>query len=501
MKRHLSDRMVENYLDISLDPPPSDSFSIESYSELEPGLNEATMPETSTDGLKRELIKIIVKYLSTDENTRKVCISIVKDMFGFIRLFVNDLLQGINLESSNNGASLVFSELERLINDAEMTSEHNIFKELKKIGAYVNYEIKTIRKNVTLHQDNSGVRTEEIKVDIFFLNLELVLKSLFNIPAFFTQIFDYLIYLNAETEVVSNIMQTDFWKQTISGLNNENGQTLYLALIAYFDEFEPLNALGAHSSAYKVGGVYVKLGCLPPKWQSSLDFIFTLALFFSNDRAKVTNESMFKSLVQLLNHLFVTGIEVKSQTIINKIKFVVVVFTGDNLGVNQTQDFCANFSMANFMCRICRCHRDVIHVQEKEDENSLRTLVNYLEDSAYKNVTDTGIHCYSVFNLLKQYNVVDNNCVDIMHDFLEGVAHYDLAFMLENFIESRFFNLDWLNLQLFKFDYGKIKNRPDCISTDMLMKKKFKFTASEMKTFLLSLNLIIGEKIPKENEM
>jgi hypothetical protein len=36
----------------------------------------------------------------------------------------------------------------------------------------------------------------------------------------------------------------------------------------------------------------------------------------------------------------------------------------------------------------------------------------------------------------------------------------------------QFFDLDHLNFKLFKFDYGKIKNRPDCISLDMLEKKK-----------------------------
>lgn len=485
-------------------------------SVIQPNMEELEQAETIQDPLqstsrrippeipiKREITKIILKFLAADENTRKVCVQILKEMFSFIKLFLDHLLQGISLEDCNSDAKRAFEEMEKLVYDGEMASEHVIFRELRNLNLLINYEAVTISSTADLQQDIiDGVRTEENKVEIYLLNIELLLSALFNNQEFFSQILSYIDMLGSEpNDIISNIMQTEFWKQKISELDNNNDSTLFLPLICYFDEFEPLNALGAHSGAYKVGGVYLKLGCLPPKWQSLLDFIFTFGLFFANDRVTVKNSNIFKKMIQALNYLFVNGIRITNNDSFTNVKFIVVAFTGDNLGVHQTQDFCANFSTANYMCRVCKCHRTVIQVQTREEVNSLRSFPDYFLEAAQKNVTDTGIHCYSVFNNIKEFNVIDNSCVDVMHDILEGVAHYDLAQMLQNFIQNNYFTLDWLNLALFRFDFGKIKNRPDCVSIEMLEKRKFKFSGSEMKTFLLNLNLIIGDKVPENNEI
>lgn len=108
----------------------------------------------------------------------------------------------------------------------------------------------------------------------------------------------------------------------------------------------------------------------------------------------------------------------------------------------------------------------------------------------------TGIKEPCIFNEINSYHVTSNYTVDVMHDVLEGICHYDFLLILNHYeknVES--FSLDILNFRLLMFDFGPVdaSNRPPQISRDNLKKNKLKMTASEMLCFTRFLLVFLLE--------
>lgn len=76
---------------------------------------------------------------------------------------------------------------------------------------------------------------------------------------------------------------------------------------------------------------------------------------------------------------------------------------------------------------------------------------------------------------------MDNTYVDMMHDILEGIAHYDMIPIINHFIMIGDFTLSGFNYALQMFDYGpNVQNKPPYINDDFATKSKLKMTASEI---------------------
>lgn len=96
------------------------------------------------------------------------------------------------------------------------------------------------------------------------LKLGLHVMQVMNLTDFFSKLFAIRIFLDRimdsnksleGTDWISNILQTKFWETKVATLHLKSNEKA-LPLFVYFDDFEPLNALGAHSSAYKLSGSY-----------------------------------------------------------------------------------------------------------------------------------------------------------------------------------------------------------------------------------------------------
>lgn len=62
-------------------------------------------------------------------------------------------------------------------------------------------------------------------------------------------------------------------------------------------------------------------------------------------------------------------------------------------------------------------------------------------DLALANSSLSGIREECVFNKITSFHVIDNAYVDIMHDILEGIAHYDMIPIINHFIQIDDFTL------------------------------------------------------------
>lgn len=121
-----------------------------------------------------------------------------------------------------------------------------------------------------------------------------------------------------------------------------------------------------------------------------------------------------------------------------------------------------------------------------ESQLILRNRENYLHDVTKCQVSETGIHVNSIWNDIATFHVTENYSIDMMHDLFEGVCHYDLRQIINNFIDENFFTLDLLNERKYNFHYGPIDVGdifPDIEADQLNRKKKLRLSAIEMATF------------------
>lgn len=133
----------------------------------------------------------------------------------------------------------------------------------------------------------------------------------------------------------------------------------------------------------------------------------------------------------------------------------------------------------------------------------MRNVHNYSVDVASSNFIETGIYKESLLNRVTHFHVTQNVCIDIMHDFYEGICHYDICPILTHFIDTaKLFSLETLNSRKMNFNYGPIEvgNISPPIKIVHLKKRHLKMSAREVMTFVHFLPLMIGDLIPENDE-
>jgi len=239
------------------------------------------------------------------------------------------------------------------------------------------------------------------------ISLRLILKKQFEHSNFFNVIVGYLrqVQENNNPCIIKSFVQSSLWKVK---LNNEN--KIILPYFLYYDDFEVNNPLGSHAGTQKLGAVYISLACLPPELSSSLNYIYLVALFKTDDKNCFENRAIFKDLIAELNFLGSTGIEVVVNNKTYNMFFKLGLILDDNLGLHSILGFVESF-VANYHCRFCKTHKKECHHQSIQNNNKLRDTGSV-----------TGIKEPCIWNDIGSFNVTTNYSVDIMHDMAEGVV-------------------------------------------------------------------------------
>lgn len=454
----------------------------------------ATDNESATDNLyetfSNNQTKFALSLLANEKLTRKQALKIAQETQTQYASLI------LSMEPFVTGAHSMKRLFTLLKQPSMFESEFMFRKNLQSQGILIETKKITIDSK-SEHKFVGGklkVVRDDRKIELF--DIKQLLEKFLNIDKVMSELMSHLDDLqHGNSEVISNVIQTAYW-YNIAKSNDPN--VLYLPINIYFDDFEPLNALGSHSGAYKIGAVYFQIPCLPECALSKLKYIFLAMLVFSYDRSRCGNDRVFQPLIRVINDLQNNGINVKFNQITN-VRFVVTQLFGDNLGMNSILGFTESFS-ATYYCRICNLPKSILQTQSVESSTSIRNEKNYAKQLALNDLSATGIKERCVWNDVKLFHVCNNSSVDIMHDLLEGVCHYNLTNVLNNLIyKHNFFSIDELNLFIQSYNYGPlVKNKKiDSITTDMLNINKIKCTAYEMFVLYMNLSTIIGHKVPR----
>lgn len=450
----------------------------------------------SLNKMELDILRVALNMYNENYFARKNVLKILKQNFELFTLHLNFLYENINTAENFSTKTIILAKIQELKSYYSITTEHKFFTKLKLLG-YLVYPLSiTISRAIEPVNKNNSIILKEKKVTIQLTDLVKLFDQLFNKTNILSDILEYLNSLGSETKQISNFIQSETWKKKISTINH-NQETLLLPLFVFSDDYECNNCLGSHAGkSGKVCGVYIMIPCLPESLQSKLSQIFVAMQFLSKDR-KIPNGNtrIFTPFIDMLNILQEKGINV-SHLKYKNVKFITCLVLGDNLGLNQILGFTEGFR-ANFFCRICRMHNNLTRETLYQDDSELRNKDNYKSDLVINNARLTGIKTESIFNKLKYFHVVDNYIGDLMHDWAEGICHYDMIAILRQFIyEDKLFTLELLNQRIKSHDYGPAKNKPLEISYELLMHKdKLKFSASEMYCFVLNFNCLVGDFI------
>lgn len=371
------------------------------------------------------------------------------------------------------------------------STEANRFSILKKNG-YLEPEEKIIRSLfIEKIKENETILVPE-NAYATYIPLRHSLKCFLEIPGLFQQIISFMNKLSKETTIISNVLLGELWKRKYLNTTSDILMPIYIS----YDDIESGNALGSHAGVNKFGAVYAMIACLPPHVSSKLNSIIFTMLFYSEDRKRFGNK-IFMHLIDELNYLRETGILVINDDKCMKVKFQFFTPIGDNLGLNSMLGFMESFKALSF-CRICKLKVQETYTATIEEPNSLRTAENYEEDVKSDNPKEEGIKEPCIFNLIKNFNVIENSNVDLMHDLFEGVCVYVMRSLLFTFIfVQEKFTLEELNFKVQNFKYGEsVSNKPPIITYNKIKKKfNLKMSASEMLCFVRYFSLIMGDKI------
>lgn len=123
------------------------------------------------------------------------------------------------------------------------------------------------------------------------------------------------------------------------------------------------------------------------------------------------------------------------------------------MGLNSILDFVEGFS-ANHYCRLCRSTKSELQSTKVESSETLRDQLNYDTDTNFNNCSVTGVNERCIFNEVPSYHATQNCICDFMHGIIEGVARYDMAFIIKNLIDLKITSLEVLNSRIELFNKG-----------------------------------------------
>ncbi|KAJ8675949.1 hypothetical protein QAD02_011735 [Eretmocerus hayati] len=470
--------------------------------------NVNKIPYMCHQNVYKEIMKFTLYLYSELDTSRDGIDKIINSIHNFIAdLFIPFLQQQMKDELGRRNASPELAGLVHVILNENkyvfkaFLTEYNRFKIYENESVYVEpikFDLK--RPCASVNEDEIECSKKNCDTAIH-IPLKRTLGIFLQLPGIFETISKYVNALALETEVISNIIQGRVWRS-----KHQNIDKVVWPLLVFVDGWEAGNALGSHAGEQKFDAVYVSLPCLPPHLASKLQNIFVSTIFKSKHRVTYGNRAVFQKVIDDVNLLSKDGIRVTVNGQEQVVYFECAMLTGDNLGLNGACGFTESFNNTH-CCRDCRAGPDDWKTMCVEDVSLLRNRENYEID--LRNHTN-GVKEDCIFREMWNFDMFDNSCFDLMHNYNEGVARDDIEKILTSIVcVDKIISLDDLNTIIDQFEYGRLEspNKPRLLTlrkcTDQEEKifgtKKMirvKQSAAEMLCLSRYLIIMIGDLIP-----
>lgn len=462
-------------------------------------VDEPVIPREMLHNFEHFLLNMFSSFYKNPQIPRNSVQFITLEIQTLLSHYTNIIRHGINV------AQLDFESIasESLLSFQSLNSEYKRMKKFKELGTLVCP--MDIPLGSRLEYEHHSGKTNQLQsvCTMQVVPLRDVLVQFFSLKNVLVDTIAFLRSLANSDNPIENITQGSVWLNMKDQFDIQQDAIFYMPLIVYYDDFETNNPLGSHNVIQKLGGIYVSLPCLPKKYSSLLSNILLFGLFHASDRLTFGNNVVFHNIIEQLNDLQENGIKVKYCEFDVVLKFKVVCLTGDNLGLNGILGFVENFNAAH-CCRICYANKEERQTNFYENAKLLRTKNKYLEDLHLKeDVATKGIKEPCAWLALKGFDPFEHVSVDALHDAFEGCCRYVMTFVASYLLENSLVKIEVLQNRLQSFDYGPDNSsRPvNAISSVSSSKALIRTSASEMITLMRYFPLIIGDHVPRGNDV
>ncbi len=524
-KKHVEKKHRCNNLNINLiqteDRIPLESTNDQS-SELTPSVSTASKTETKAN-FEKQLLTTAKTETKVDfekqlENLKEACALFVLGLANsnnFSRKNVIDIQKNVEmlilkplivaieefLKSKIPDYFVKFDKLHTfLLSVSELFEQHStdykLFSWLEKQDLISTYKRFTIQNQIEEVFKDGVCTFDEKKYTGTLLPLKFLFRKIFEQDDILKETMDSIHrFSSSDRESIENFTQGELWKKKVDSF----GDKIVIPYFIYSDDFEINNCLGSHAAP--MTAIYFSFPVLFNN--SKLKNIFLAGLLKSSDLKTFGNDLCLETFIQELISLEKDGLKIQTNKGHFEVYFVLGLVLGDNLGLNSILGFTKSFS-ARFFCRFCKCSKEQSQKCNNEKNVCLRNETNYSNDVSTGSLSTSGIDKESIFNRIPTFHVVRNYAIDIMHDIFEGIAHYNMAHIINYFVNDiKLFTLNQLNDRKQFFNYGpsEIGNMSPIIKPEHIINRHFKMSSREMMTFLHHFSLMIGDLVPEKNEV
>ena len=279
-----------------------------------------------------------------------------------------------------------------------------------------------------------------------------------------------------------------------------------LQIIAYYDELEVVNPIGSYVSKHKLGCMFFMLGNIRPQYRSTLKAINLVAVAKHEDITKYGIDVFLAPFVEDLKSLYCDGISVMIGTESKTFRGGLLAFLADNLAAHAIGGFKEGVGFALRVCRTCMTTSSQCQTLFTEENFQLRNPELHFQQCQLLEgrlrghySTNFGINRCSILEDVPGFSVTSCMPHDIMHDLFEGVVQYEMKLLLVHCVDEKFFSIDLLNDRLSQFDF--VSDKPSLLDKDFARNNsKFRQSASQMIALCFSLPLLVGDRIPEDDE-
>lgn len=378
---------------------------------------------------------------------------------------------------------------------AHCLTEHRLFNWLCENNFMSNFQEFTINNELTEVFHKGEIVSEEKVTTGVLMPLRFQFTKVFEQNDLLLRVMKEILAISNydQDHKFCNFLQGKLWKIKTEAFSGK----IAIPFFIYIDDVEINNPLGSHTDAMTM--IYYSF---PIFNATKLEKIYLGSVFKAKHYKQFGNDNCLRCLIDELQFLEKEGIDIKTSEGTKRVHFILGLVLGDNLGLNSILGLTQSFS-ANYFCRFCKDHKSNTHKMTSENPLTLRTLDNYEQDVALNDMKLTGIKEKSILNSIDTFNVVTNYAIDIMHDFFEGVCHYDICHIITYLIDLKYFSLKQLNTRKQMLNYGEIEINnvsPEITSND-LQRNHLKMTAREMMCFIHFFPLMVGDIVSEKDEV
>lgn len=366
-------------------------------------------------------------------------------------------------QPQNELKSLLDHKIDNVLSD--MKTINTSFKRRKEFNKFIT-QPKQVSLGVRLEQvfdrSKQSYLIKNVPCQMAYIPIISTITSLLDNSNFFNLIKSHAL-LEKDSSIISDISDGHYVKNNELFVNPLN-----LRILLYFDEFETVNPLGSKTGGHKIGAFYFIICNIPNYLNSQLNNIHLAMLSYTSDIKQFGINVILEPLIQDLKTLERQGILLQADN--SRVYCSLVGLSHDNLGANTLLGMVESFT-ATYFCRICTADKNEANNLNKTDKSLLRNVENYkmhCSQSKENKIHVFGVKNYSILFDLKYFNAFDAPSVDCMHDFLEGVAPYELKLFLKFLILQGAITLNTIQNRLQAFPFGKTDkcDKPSPIDLD-----------------------------------